>query len=106
MGLTSGTRLGPHEIQSPSGAGGIGGVYRARDTRLDRSVAVKILPSHFLENSEAKQRLDREPLLVVVTDENGLDRIELRPLAPSEVKLVLDDAGRPTPSRRGPIERG
>ncbi len=60
MGLTSGTRLGPYEIQSPLGAGGMGEVYRARDTRLDRTVAVKILPSHLSENAEAKQRFDRE----------------------------------------------
>jgi len=60
MALASGTKLGPYEIQSPLGAGGMGEVYRARDTRLDRSVAVKILPSHLSENPEAKQRFDRE----------------------------------------------
>jgi serine/threonine protein kinase len=60
MALTSGTRLGPYEIQSPLGAGGMGEVYRARDTRLDRTVAVKILPSHLSDNPEAKQRFDRE----------------------------------------------
>src|ERR1700733_6892443 len=60
MGLTSGTKLGPFEIQAPLGAGGMGEVYRARDTRLDRTVAVKILPSHLSENPEAKQRFDRE----------------------------------------------
>lgn len=60
MALTSGTKLGPYEIQSPLGAGGMGEVYRARDTRLDRSVAIKILPSHLSENTEAKQRFDRE----------------------------------------------
>jgi serine/threonine protein kinase/Tol biopolymer transport system component len=60
MALTSGTRLGPYEIQSPSGAGGMGEVYRAKDTRLDRTVAVKILPSHLSDNLEAKQRFDRE----------------------------------------------
>jgi len=59
MALTSGTRLGPYEIQSPLGAGGMGEVYRARDTRLDRQVAIKVLPSH-LANTEAKQRFDRE----------------------------------------------
>jgi eukaryotic-like serine/threonine-protein kinase len=60
MALTSGTKLGPYEILSPLGAGGMGEVYRARDTRLDRSVAVKILPSHLSEDPEAKQRFDRE----------------------------------------------
>ncbi len=60
MALTSGTKLGPYEIQSPIGAGGMGEVYRARDSRLDRTVAVKILPAHLSTNVEAKQRLERE----------------------------------------------
>jgi Protein kinase domain len=60
MGLTPGSKLGPYEIVSPLGAGGMGEVYRARDTRLDRAVAIKILPGHLSSNPEAKQRLDRE----------------------------------------------
>ena len=60
MALSSGTLLGPYEIQSPLGAGGMGEVYRARDTRLERVVAVKILPEHLCSNPEAKQRFDRE----------------------------------------------
>lgn len=60
MALTSGTKLGPYEIQSPLGAGGMGEVYRAKDTRLDRSVAVKILPTHLSDNPEFKQRFERE----------------------------------------------
>jgi hypothetical protein len=60
MALTSGTRLGPYEIQSPLGAGGMGEVYRARDTRLERVVAIKILPSHLSDNPEARRRFDRE----------------------------------------------
>ena len=60
MTIAAGTKLGPYEIQSPFGAGGMGEVYRARDTRLDRTVAVKVLPSHLSENPEAKQRFDRE----------------------------------------------
>lgn len=60
MALTSGTRLGPYEIQSPLGAGGMGEVYRARDTRLDRTVAVKVLASHLSSSPELKQRMERE----------------------------------------------
>src|SRR5499427_9207880 len=60
MRLTRGTKLGPYEIQSPLGAGGMGEVYRARDTRLERSVAVKILPAHFSTDPVRKQRFERE----------------------------------------------
>src|SRR5580704_10070677 len=60
MALTSGTKLGPYEIQSPLGAGGMGEVYRARDTRLDRTVAVKVLASHLSSSPELKQRMERE----------------------------------------------
>ena len=60
MPLIPGTKLGPYEIQTPLGAGGMGEVYRARDTRLDRTVAVKILPSHLSEDADARQRFDRE----------------------------------------------
>jgi Tol biopolymer transport system component len=60
MALTSGTRLGPYEIHSPLGAGGMGEVYRARDTRLDRTVAIKVLPTHLSADPELKQRFDRE----------------------------------------------
>src|SRR3989442_1752278 len=64
MALNSGTKLGPYEIQSPLGAGGMGEVYRARDTRLDRTVAVKILPSHLSSSLEAKQRFEREARVI------------------------------------------
>src|SRR5579863_8262219 len=60
MALTSGTKLGPYEIQSPLGAGGMGEVYRARDTRLERTVAIKVLPSHLSSNPELKARFERE----------------------------------------------
>lgn len=60
MTLSPGTKLGPYEVQSQLGAGGMGEVYKARDTRLDRIVAVKILPVHLAEKSDAKERFDRE----------------------------------------------
>jgi serine/threonine protein kinase/Tol biopolymer transport system component len=60
MALTAGTRLGPYEILAPLGAGGMGEVYRARDTRLDRTVAIKILPQHLSDNPALRQRFERE----------------------------------------------
>ncbi len=60
MSLSSGTRLGPYEIVAAIGAGGMGEVYRARDTRLDRTVAVKVLPSHLSASPEVRQRFERE----------------------------------------------
>src|SRR5215471_14522829 len=60
MALQSGTKLGPYEILGPIGAGGMGEVYKAADTRLSRTVAIKVLPSRFSENPEMKQRFERE----------------------------------------------
>jgi eukaryotic-like serine/threonine-protein kinase len=60
MRPTSGTKLGPYEIIAPLGAGGMGEVYRARDTRLGRDVAIKILPQHLTEMPDAKLRFERE----------------------------------------------
>ena len=60
MPLASGTKLGPYEIQSPIGAGGMGEVYRARDTRLDRVVAIKILPANFASDADRLQRFESE----------------------------------------------
>src|SRR5688572_26823842 len=60
MPLTAGTRLGPYEIVAAIGAGGMGEVYKATDTRLARTVAVKVLPPHWADNAEMKQRFERE----------------------------------------------
>ena len=60
MALAPGTRLGPYEILDPLGAGGMGDVYRARDTRLDRTVAIKVLPSHLSSNLDLRARFERE----------------------------------------------
>ena len=85
MSLNSGTKLGPYEILAPLGAGGMGEVYKAKDTRLDRTVAIKVLPSHVASNPEVRQRFEREaravsslnhPHICTLYDigsENGID---------------------------------
>ena len=60
MTLIPGTRLGPYEIVAPLGAGGMGEVYRSRDTRLAREVAIKILPAGFAANEQFRARFERE----------------------------------------------
>ena len=60
MNITPGTRFGPYEIVAPIGAGGMGEVFKARDTRLERSVAIKVLPSDFATNPSLKLRFERE----------------------------------------------
>ncbi|MGZ5441646.1 MAG: hypothetical protein ACXW5U_12510 [Thermoanaerobaculia bacterium] len=57
---TPGTRLGPYEVVAPIGAGGMGQVWRARDSRLDRTVAIKVLPSDFARDARLRVRLERE----------------------------------------------
>ena len=60
MAILPGRRLGPHEILAAIGAGGMGEVYRARDTRLDRIVAIKILPDHLADRADLRERFERE----------------------------------------------
>ncbi len=60
MALARGTRLGPYQIESPIGAGGMGEVYKATDTRLERTVAIKVLPAHVASDPERKARFERE----------------------------------------------
>jgi serine/threonine protein kinase/Tol biopolymer transport system component len=60
MAVAAGTKLGPYEVTSPLGAGGMGEVYRARDTRLGRDVAIKVLPQHLSSNPEVRARFERE----------------------------------------------
>jgi serine/threonine protein kinase len=60
VAILSGKRLGPYEVLSGIGAGGMGEVYRARDTRLDRVVAIKVLPAHLTDRAELRERFERE----------------------------------------------
>jgi serine/threonine protein kinase/Tol biopolymer transport system component len=64
MALASGSKLGPYEILSPLGAGGMGEVYRARDTRLDRTIAIKVLNSQLVANAELRARFEREARII------------------------------------------
>jgi TolB-like protein/Flp pilus assembly protein TadD len=75
MSLSPGTRLGSYEIVSPLGAGGMGEVYRARDARLGRDVAVKVLPEDFLEGEEPKARFEREAKLLAALNHPNIAAI-------------------------------
>src|SRR6202162_3455956 len=114
MPLTAGTRLGPYEIIAPIGAGGMGEVYSAKDTRLERTVALKILPQHLADAPEVRQRFEREaravsslnhPNICALYDigrQDGTDylvmeyiegetlskRLERGPLAPAELSRI------------------
>ncbi len=71
MSLSAGTRLGPYEVVAPLGAGGMGEVWKARDTRLGREVALKVLPGDFLESEEGRARFEREAkALAAITHPN------------------------------------
>ena len=69
MPLTAGTRLGPYEVQTALGAGGMGEVYKARDTRLDRTVAIKILPDLLADDPHFRERSDREARTISQLDD-------------------------------------
>ena len=64
MGLAAGQRLGPYAIVAPLGAGGMGEVWRARDTRLDREVEIKVLPAGLAQDGQFQKRLDREAKVI------------------------------------------
>ncbi|HET8825418.1 MAG TPA: protein kinase, partial [Terriglobales bacterium] len=102
MALTSGTKLGPYEIESPLGAGGMGEVYRARDTRLGRDVALKILPESFAHESDRLHRFEQEaravaalnhPNILAVFDigeSNGAPYLVSELLEGETLRVVLD----------------
>lgn len=93
MTLPPGTRLGPYEIVSPLGAGGMGEVYRAKDTRLARDVAVKVLPEDFLEGEEGKTRFQREAKLLAALSHPNIAAVysfeEIPSSSPSSSRHIL-----------------
>ena len=108
MTIETGTRLGPYEILAPIGAGGMGEVYRAKDTRLDRQVAVKVLSSHLSESEEIRQRFEREartisqfshPHICALYDvgrENGIDYLVMELLEGESLADRLGKGALPT----------
>ena len=72
MSLKSGSRLGSYEILALLGAGGMGEVYRAKDPRLAREVAIKVLPEEFFEGEERRQRFEREARLLAALNHPGI----------------------------------
>jgi serine/threonine protein kinase len=70
--ISSGTRLGSYEILAPLGAGGMGEVYRAKDTRVDRAVALKVLPEEFFESEERRGRFEREARMLASLNHPGI----------------------------------
>ena len=115
MPLAPGTRLGPYEILAPIGAGGMGEVYRARDTRLARTVAVKVLPQHLSPSPEARQRFEREaktisqlshPHICALYDVGSQDGIEYLVMELLDGETLADRlAKRPSAARAGPALR-
>jgi serine/threonine protein kinase len=109
MTLPAGKRLGPYEVVAPIGAGGMGEVYRGRDTRLDRSVAIKVLPAHLVNDPERRQRFEREaktisglshPNICTLHDvgqQDGLDYLVMEHLEGEPLEERL---------RRGPLPLG
>src|SRR6202171_642334 len=75
MSLSPGTRLGPYEILAPLGAGGMGEVCKATDTRLDRAVALKVLPEDFFEDKERVARFEREAKLLAALNHPNIAAI-------------------------------
>ncbi|HYM11178.1 MAG TPA: serine/threonine-protein kinase, partial [Bryobacterales bacterium] len=108
MPLSAGTRLGPYEILAPIGAGGAGEVYRAKDTRLDRIVAIKVLPAHLAEDPEVRRRFEHEaraasrlnhPHICALYDvghEEGIDFLVMEYLEGETLAARLAAGGLPT----------
>src|ERR1700734_2483097 len=97
MPLPAGTRLGPYEVLTPIGAGGMGEVYRARDTKLDREVAIKVLPASLTQDSERLARFEREAKVLAALNHPNIAQI----YGVEERALVMELV--PGESLKGPL---
>src|SRR5271169_6205460 len=106
MPLTSGTKLGPYEILAPLGAGGMGEVYRARDTRLGREVALKILPPSFASDADRLRRFEQEARAVAALNHPNILAIHdigEQGGAPFIVSELLEGSSLRTELEHGPL---
>src|SRR5215813_8526152 len=103
MTLAAGSRLGPYEVLAPVGAGGMGEVYKAKDTRLERAVAIKVLPSHLSSSPEVRQRFEREaktisalshPHICALYDVGNQDGVEYLVMECLEGETLADRLGK------------
>jgi eukaryotic-like serine/threonine-protein kinase len=109
MAIEPGTKLGPYEVISAVGAGGMGEVYRARDSRIDRTVAIKTLPSHLMGDADLRQRFDREARAISslnhpnicslydVGHQDGVDYLVMEYLEGESLSTVLERGPMPVP---------
>src|SRR5436305_11879933 len=102
MGIASGTRLGPYEVITPLGAGGMGEVYKARDTRLDRTVAIKILPADLAADPDLRARFEREARAIAALDHPHICAIYDVGEAASVQPASPQSPGRQSPSAEPP----
>src|SRR5271166_1677489 len=106
MSLAAGTRIGPYEIVSPLGAGGMGEVYRARDTRLSREVALKVLPDFFARDADRLRRFEQEARAVAALNHPNILAIYdigKHDGAPYLVSELLEGASLRAELDRGPL---
>src|SRR5215467_6459294 len=104
MPLITGTRFGHYEILSPLGAGGMGEVYRARDTKLGRDVALKVLPAAFAANAERLARFRREAQVLASLNHPGIAAIYGLEESGGVRALVMELVEGPTLTERLPID--
>src|ERR1700731_4492824 len=109
MPILTGKRLGPYEILSSIGSGGMGEVYRAKDTRLDRIVAIKVLPPHLADRAELRERFEREakaisslnhPHICTLYDvghQDGIDYLVMEYLEGQTLAARIEKGPLPTP---------